>query len=442
MRSRSASPIFLLAFVIGCGTGPSGFPIDARFPDASPPDSGPGMDAGPDSGPRDAGQWDSALNPDAACTSASVEAVIERAPVDIIWMVDNSVSMSPAIEQVQAGLNDFAALVGSRDLDYRVIMLSLRGSGAATIPAGARFQVCIPPPLGGASCADNAPVFYQVEVDIRSTQPLEQFLGTLGQTAGYVATDDRGSAPWAHLLRPEATKTIVVVTDDNARMVVRTASGGFMAGPGGGRTSGDPVATADWFETTSDASTGSNPFNSRTLPEGILHPRWGGLFDGYLFSALYGWGSATDPSVECTYPGGGSPPSSGPTYTELVSRTGGVRAQICAGASAWGPFFNDVATAIERTSRIDCSITIPPPPDGMFFQRNLINVFLDDGTTSERVGKVPSLADCDARGGWYYDNEAAPTSVELCPATCEMVQPTLGVTRRVDVQFGCQTVPI
>jgi hypothetical protein len=244
-------------------------------------------------------------------------------------------------------------------------------------------------------------------------------------------------------LRPEATTAIVVVTDDNARMVVAGPTPGtFVSGPGVG-TSGDPVATADWFETTSDTATGSNPFNSQTLPEGILHPRWGGLFDGYVFNALYGWGSEADPSQRCTYPGGSSPPSSGPTYTELVSRTGGVRAQICAGSAAWGPFFSDVATAVERTSRIDCSIPIPEPPMGMFFQRDRINVFItEDGGVSERIPKVASAADCDDRGGWYYDSEAMPTSVELCPVTCMRVQPDAGVIRRIDVQFGCQTIPI
>lgn len=400
------------------------------------------MDAGRDAGRPDTGPFDAGtLDPDAACTSASVTAEVERLPVDIIWMVDNSASMAPAIDDVQAGLNDFAALVAGRDLDYRVIMLSLRGVGDTTVGGSLRYQVCIPPPLGGSGCADNTR-FFQVEIDIRSTQPLEQFLGSLAQTAGYVATDDRGSAPWEMHLRPEATKTIVVVTDDNARMVVRSG-GTFVAGPGGGRSGGDPVATADWFETSADASTGSNPFNSRTLPEGILHPRWGGIFDGYLFNGLYGWGSDTDPSVRCTFPGGARPPASGLTYTELVRRTGGVRAQICAGSAAWGPFFSDVATAVERTSRIDCSIPIPDPPMGMFFQRDRINVFLTEGGgASERIGKVPSAADCDDRGGWYYDDEAMPASVELCPSTCMRVQLDAGVTRVIDVQFGCQTIPI
>lgn len=402
--------------------------MDAAPMDATPPPT----DAPPpvfDTGP---------LDPDAACSSATTRAEVERLPVDIIWMVDNSSSMQPAIEEVQRGLNDFAALIGARDLDYRVIMLSLRGQGETTVGGSRRYQVCIPPPLSGdTSCADGAR-FFQVSLDVRSTQPLEQFLGSLGQTDGYTSSDDRGSEPWQHLLRPEATKTIVVVTDDNARMVVRSG-GGFAPGPGGGRSEGDPVATAEWFETFVG---GSNPFSSRTLPEGILHPRWSGAFDGYTFAALYGWGSETDDTIRCNYAAGGSPPASGRTYTELVRRTGGVRAQICAGPAAWGPFFDGVASAVERSSRIDCQIPIPEPPMGMFFERDRINVFLDDGSGSARLGKVPGVADCDARGGWYYDDEAAPSAVILCPDSCASVQPSAGTTTSVDVQFGCQTVPI
>ncbi|MBI5499757.1 MAG: hypothetical protein HY907_05910 [Deltaproteobacteria bacterium] len=439
--------ILAATFLSGCAQPPGSDDVATRPDDGAVEpgvevDDGGGGEAEDEAGAEfEAGEADdgeTTLDPDAACTSAGVEAVVERLPVDIIWVVDNSASMRPAIEQVQSGLNDFAALVGGAGLDYHVLMLSLRGVGETTTSGGTRFQACIPPPLGGPSCADNPPLFHQVEVDIRSTQPLEQFLGTLGQTAGYTALDERGSDPWLDLLRPEATKTIVVVTDDNARMVERSGTS-FVAGPGGGAT-GDPAATADWFETTTDVSDGSNPFNSLTLPEGILDPRWGGLFDGYTFSALYGWGSETDPSVPCTYSGGTEPPSSGPTYTELVTRRSGVRARICDGPAAWGPFFDGVATAVERASRVDCTIPIPEPPAGMTFERDMINVLVDDGSGSVAVYKVPSAADCDDRGGWYYDDESAPTAVVLCPATCERVQPTGGATTRVDVQFGCATI--
>ena len=155
---------------------------------------------------------------DATCAAVQVEAEVDNRPVDIIWVVDNSTSMEPAIMNVQTGLNDFADRVNASGLDYRVIMLSLRGNG----PSSTRFRVCIPPPLAGdAECGDGDR-FFHVSVDIRSTQPIEQILGTLGQTAGYRTEDgDRGSEPWLNLLRPDATKTVVVATDDNSRTCAR-----------------------------------------------------------------------------------------------------------------------------------------------------------------------------------------------------------------------------
>ena len=348
-------------------------------------------------------------NFDATCVAQSVEASVELAPVDIIWMVDNSVSMAPAIMQVQAGLNDFAMLIDGRSLDYRVIMLSLRGMGET---GTGLYRVCIPAPLAGDDACGDGARFFHIDVDVRSTQPLEQFLGTLGQTAGYLASDDRGSGPWRELLRDDATKTIVVVSDDDSRL--------------------DP----DDFE---HFAGGRNPFNMRQLPPGILEPFWEGLFDGYTFSALYGWGDAGNPTVRCRYPDGSMPPASGETYTTLVARTDGVRAQICDGASAWGPFFDEVATAVERATRIDCDIPIPDPPEGMVLDPGLVNVTVRTGSGEEDLRNVGTEADCGPSGGWAYDDPDDPSTVHLCPVTCEAVQATAGEERSVDVQFGCAT---
>jgi hypothetical protein len=421
----------LVFLVLACGCSdrvpPSSFG-DSGASDSGVSDSGSGPDARADAGMLPA--RDAALDSNAACALATESAIVERAPVDIIWVIDNSVSMEPAIGEVQRGLNEFAMLVGSRELDYRVIMLSLRGRGMTTVGGSSRFAVCIPPPLSGdASCGDGER-FFQVPVDIRSTQPIEQFLGTLAQTAGFTEEEERGGPPWRMHLRDEATKTIVVVTDDNARTC--GASGSSCAGD-------DPPLTPTSLE---DFPGGGNPFNSTVLGPGIRTATYGTLFEGYTFNALYGWGSETDPALACTYGDGTMPPSSGPTYTALVTRTGGVRAQICDGAAAWGPFFSQLATAVDRTSRLDCTVSIPPPPDGLSLDPGLVNVYLREDDASSRIGKVSGAAACDERGGWYYDDDEMPSSVILCPTSCEAVQPTGGSETGIDVEFGCATVLI
>ncbi|MBX3245842.1 MAG: hypothetical protein KF901_01530 [Myxococcales bacterium] len=415
---RALSLISTLA--LGCGTCQD----DRR----SGPDGGDATDAAVDAGSD--GALDGApIGLDAACAVATEEATVSLRPVDILFMVDNSSSMEPAVREVNQGLNDFAARIAASGLDYRVIMLSLRG---ATV-MGSLHPVCIPPPLGGAGCADGAR-FFHVDVNISSTQLVEQLLGTLGQTEGYLETDARGSAPWRMHLRDDSTKTIVFVTDDNARTCAR---------PVGTCQAGEPPLTETSLE---DFPGGPNPFNSAVLGPGIRTATYGSLFEGYTFNAIYGWGSATDPSVRCRYPDGSQPDAPGHTYTALVARTSGVRAQICdqASSAAWDDFFERIASRVEETARLDCTLPLPEPPDGLMLDPTKVNVVLRSGDDARVVGKVRDEAACGTFGGWYYDSDAAPTEVRLCPASCEEAQEVL---RRegsagIDVQFGCDTLLI
>lgn len=391
-------------------SGPT--PTDGGPMDAGPSDTGVPHDVGNDVG-RDAPLVDGGLSPDAACESRTSQATITRDPADIIFVIDNSNSMAPAIAAIRDGLNDFAASLVASDLDYRVIMLAQRGTGAQAI--------CIPEPLAGPACADNAPNFFQIDVDILSTQPIEQILGTLAQTPGYTASDSRGGPPWRDLLRDGATRTFVLVSDDNQR------------------TNATFTATA-----LEDFPGGPNPYNSTTLGPGILTSTYGDLFTGYTFDAIYSWGGTgpdpmTNPNVSC-----GSGTNYGATYTALVERTGGVRGRICDGAAAFAGFFDAIADGVVHGSPIDCFVDIPPAPDGMTFQVGRVNVVMRGTSGMSYVGFVRDAASCDGtRGGWYYDDMAHPTQILLCPASCDTAQAeVVGPDTGLDVQFGCQTIII
>jgi hypothetical protein len=363
----------------------------------------------------DASTEEPPVNADAACAATASEATVEKLPVDIIWMVDNSSSMQPAVTEVRNGLNVFASLIASKNLDYKVIMLSLRDKATQiTYNGGTRYPVCIPEPLAGDADCGNGPRFFQSSLDIYSTQPLEQFLGTLGQTTGYLPGDAKGCDPWKQELRPNATKTIVVVTDDNARL------------------------SATQFETFAG---GKNPFNSTQLPPGILHPSWNGLFNGYIFSGIYGWGNDADPSVLCEYSDMTQPAASGATYTTLVQKTKGVRAKICDGSAAWGPFFDAVAQAVFASSKLNCELTIPTPPEGTIDPK-LVNVALVSNGVSTTVPGVTNAAACGLGGGWYYDDPTKPTKVILCKSSCDEAQTMVGPGEmgKIEVLFGCETV--
>lgn len=399
--------------------------------------------ARPDAASEDAGPVDANtelpdvpfMGGDATCASVASQAELERR-VDIIWVVDNSTSMEPAIRQVERGLNDFAGRVAGSGLDYRVIMLSLkRGEGPSD-----RYPVCIPQPLASDRDCNNGDRFFHVSIDIRSTQPVEQILGSLAQCPGYSDGESRGSAPWRELLRPGATKTIVVVTDDNSRTCDLPES----------RCNGsEPELTPlslENFPFRGDANPCSgNPFNGNELGPGLRTDFYGDLFEGYTFNAIYGRDQSGGRDDVCTYPDGSNPPSSGLTYTTLIERTGGIHAEICdqASSSAWTTFFENIANRVEETARIDCTLNLPDPPDGQAIDPGKVNVSIDAGDTTI-LPKVPNEEACGAEGGWYYNDDANPTQVILCPVSCTNARDEVRMHGEgaVNVLFGCDTVPI
>jgi hypothetical protein len=428
MRLSYVKPLLLTALVssvYACAAGSALVATTAGAGGAGPSSASSGGSGGAVKPPpgedgglitlSDATSEEPPINADASCATASEVAEATALPVDILWLVDNSASMAPAIAQITQGLNAFAALIEAKSLDYQVIMLSLRGATSpVTIGGSKRYPVCIPSPLAGDDACGDGPRFFQSSIDVRSTQPLEQLLGTLGQTTGYTASDARGGEPWAQHLRPQATKTVVIVSDDNTRL------------------------SATDFETFAG---GQNPFNSLTLPPGILDPSWNGLFAGYSFSGIFGWGSDTDPSVRCTYADQTQPASSGSTYTTLVQKTGGVRARLCDGAAAWQPFFDAVAEAVVATAKLSCDLAIPPPKMGTVDPAK-INVAIESGSGPVYLPGVTDAAACGAGGGWYYDDPVSPTRVVLCPVSCDAAQAAVGPGKpgHIQVLFGCQTI--
>ena len=154
-------------------------------------DPGPGLTPAPDAGTPDSGP--------VSCAGTTVEAEIVPLPADIVWIIDNSSSMSDEIAAVRAGINAFADQLASSGIDYHLVMLSKRGTGTTNDIS----PVCVPEPLAGPDCGDSARFLHSnfAGQGIRSIQPLEQLLGSLGQTRGYTPTDERGGSPWRDHLR-------------------------------------------------------------------------------------------------------------------------------------------------------------------------------------------------------------------------------------------------
>jgi hypothetical protein len=92
--------------------------------------------------------------------------------------------------------------------------------------------------------------------------------------------------------------------------------------------------------------------------------------------------------------------------------------------------------SIRGAASIPCELELPQA--GRALDYGLVNVaYQDSSCTLSTIYNVPSASSCDAReGGWYYDNPAAPNSIQLCAASCDRVAAPGG---RLAFTVGCET---
>ena len=325
----------------------------------------------------DGGPSDAALNADAACESVTQAAETVREPADIVWAIDTSCSMSEETFAVQQNINAFSAQIANSGIDVRVVMLA-----EASIFVGLQ-GICVPPPLGSGQCPVDTLLphyWHHPTADVGSTDGLEVLFNTFND--------------WKFMLRPEATKTIVVVTDDNA------TTPGF-----------------DNAQKFIDDFTALDPI----LQDANGDPAW-------KMSGIYSF-------TQC-------PPAARPgaVWKELVDLTGGIHGDLC--LQDFVPVLTDLATAIVTgSSPIDCEWGIPDPPEGQQLDPTEVNVKFGKDGIAETIYNVPSETECDdTLGGWYYDDPTQPTRVIACPSTCDEVSSTENGI--VEILFGCQTEQI
>ena len=161
----------------------------------------------------------------------------------------------------------------------------------------------------------------------------------------------------------------------------------------------------------------------------------------------------TIPDVEALASGyfNGSP--SLPTYvvgvgTSLVSLNGIAAAGgttkafiVDAGGNTVQQFI-DAMNTIRKTAGLGCEYSIPAPMGGMI-DFSKVNVQYVPGGGGKPIdilhAKDPSQCD-PVTGGWYYNDNANPTKIELCPATCMVVEKdSMG---EINIIFGCETIDI
>lgn len=322
-----------------------------------------------------------------SCATAEDNALAKKAPADIIIAVDTSGSMNEEAVWVQDALNGFATTITSAGIDLRVVLV-------------ADGSVCIPAPLGSGQCggADtNEPVYRHVVQTVASSDALQRILDTYPQ--------------YSDMLRPQATKTFLVVSDDNSSMSAANFTSQLLAL--------DPQFQGFEFDSIV-ASAGS-------------------------FACGLTFGSCPVPANICCYQEGpfcmSHGAEEGTVYKQLSQQTGGVVGDLC--AQEFGPIFDAMAEGVIVSSQLACEYFIPAPPEGEVLDPSLVNVTYLPGGGGEPVQlyNVPGgQADCGPEGGWYYDDPVAPTRILVCPNTCTMLE--ADAQGEVKVTFGCATVVV
>ena len=233
---------------------------------------------------------------------------------DVLVVVDNSGGMSFEASLVQDELNGFASLVTGLGIDLRVILVSADSTDASGI--------CVPPPLGSGSCPadENRPRFHHYATAV----PSGQVFGTILST----------HPAWSRSLRHGASRTVILVTDDDDDLAWTTFRDQLVA----------------------------------------LEPS----FQGFRAHAIV---AEHDPSV----PGPclGLANAVGTEYIGLAAATGGTNEDLC--AQIFTPFFQSFASAVITDAGV-CPVRPAPPPAGGVLDGPTLPL----GTTGLRV-ETPRL---------------------------------------------------
>jgi len=361
---------------------------------------------------------DAGFDPDAACLTQSSEAMFKQKAVDIIFIIDNSNSMSDDIIAVENNIStNFAAIIGASGVDYRVIVIGEHGSALDT------DSICIKAPLSTTTCnpipadpGQNPPIFYHYNIPIDSHNSLCQVLDTYD---GKVPDLD-GYAPngWKEWLRTDALKIFVELTDDGVTCF----------GQGISYNDGDAIQ---------GGSNVANKFDADLLAKdpaqfGNANKR------NYVWHSILGLkenNPATTPYLPAapviTEVCAGSP-GPGTAYQFLSKTTGGLRFPICENAS-FDVVFQEIAKGVIEGSNVSCEFAVPTPPDGQMLDLSTVQVeYTPEGMGMPQIFKqVKQYSEC-VDNAFYISNDV----IKLCPTSCDAVQKDLKA--KIDVLYGCK----
>lgn len=314
-------------------------------------------------------------------TCAATTAETKKAPVDIIFVIDNSGSMNAEMNQIKTNVNNFAAKIGKSGLDYHVIFIVRK----ANSPTQTGNVICVPAPLGGANCADNLPTFAHINQDVQSTNAPTLILST------YDSADATKS--WKKHLREEATKVFVIVSDDRSEM------------------------TATAFDTALLAKQPAGMFGTAAARK-------------YIYHSIVSWKEGTTiPSKEvCSGAAGESS-----EHQKISQLTKGIVDSVC--KTDYSNVLDNISKNV--VDRLACDLTLQT--SGEIDPTKVVVQTTPTGGQPKVLTQVTGADKCaSVPDAWHYDNNEKPTKVVLCQSTCDAIN---GAAQKVEAKVGCSAPP-
>ncbi|MSP63664.1 MAG: hypothetical protein EXR72_25630 [Myxococcales bacterium] len=341
-------------------------------------------------------------NRDASCVQVSAAATLVKRPVDVIFVIDNSGSMTDEIVGVEKNINtNFAAIMAKSKLDYRVIMVTRHGVAAQG------QSICVDKPLSGHTCNPpplvpvNTKIYFHYNTEIASTDSFKKIIAT------YNVPDLDGNPPagWSSYLRKDSFKAFIEITDDGSTITAAAF---------------EPMLFALQPALFGDMKKRNYSWHTIAGLKENMPPQkpWG----------------PKDPiqANKCTL--GGGAVNNGIEHQTLRIATGGLRFPICEWASFDG-VFQEVAAGIVQGASVSCDFPIPMPPDmqQIDFDTVLLEYTPGKGAPEDFL-QVADLGKC-APNSFYLTG----SKIVLCPETCTKVQKDYMAKFRV--LFDCVTNP-
>jgi cysteine-rich repeat protein len=168
------------------------------------------------------------------------------------------------------------------------------------------------------------------------------------------------------------------------------------------------------------------------------------ITDGEPTTCLYGGSSASTNTelanmAETAYLGSGirtyaiSMQGANTSALDAIAVKGGTAQAFVIGNSNQQQVATDLTTALQAIAGQNASCDFPLPNQGLFDPGQATITYTPGSGSATTLPKQPASTGCGS--GWYFDDNATPTTITLCPSTCTTVQ--ADTAAKVEVYLGC-----